>query len=92
MDSSGSQLFERDAGQFPRSRQTDIAKPGRRRPDAVSDSEPIGCAGAPSPRPTMAMMREAAYRNCAPRSITAWVCGDPAPGRSALDAKMLSPN
>jgi hypothetical protein len=38
-------------------------------------------------RPTDEMMADARRRATAPRSITAWLAGDPAPGRSALDKR-----
>lgn len=38
-------------------------------------------------RPTLEMIMDAYRRNAAPRSITAWVMGDPAPGQSALDKR-----
>lgn len=40
-----------------------------------------------SHRPTPEMQRAAWDRNSTPRSITAWVCGDPPPGHSALDKR-----
>ena len=39
-------------------------------------------------RPTLEMMMDAWRRNTAPRSIVAWVMGDPAPGQSALDRRL----
>jgi len=39
------------------------------------------------PRPTDDMMRDAEIRNFKPRSIVSWICGDPAPGYSALDQR-----
>jgi hypothetical protein len=41
----------------------------------------------PPNRPTPEMIEEALRRNAAPRPATAWLMGDPPPGRSALDKK-----
>lgn len=41
----------------------------------------------PANRPTPEMIEEATRRNGAPCSITSQVCGDPAPGQSALDKR-----
>jgi hypothetical protein len=38
-------------------------------------------------RPTPEMLADAWRRNVAPRSATAWLMGDPAPGQSALDQR-----
>jgi hypothetical protein len=38
-------------------------------------------------RPTEDQLLAAHHRNNAYRSITSWVCGDPAPGESALDKR-----
>lgn len=40
-------------------------------------------------QPSDSMVVDAIYRLTAPRTVTAWVCGDPAPGYSALDAQKL---
>jgi len=34
-----------------------------------------------------AALSDARYRNNAPRPLTAWICGDPPPGYSALDKR-----
>jgi hypothetical protein len=33
------------------------------------------------------VIKDAIHRLTAPRSTTAWICGDPAPGRSALEKR-----
>lgn len=40
-----------------------------------------------NPRPKPEMLAEASRRSLASKSITAFVCGDPAPGMSALDQR-----
>lgn len=42
-----------------------------------------------TPQPIVApdVIDQARARICAPRSLTAWICGDPAPGCSALDQR-----
>ena len=40
-----------------------------------------------SHRPTPKMLEDARHRNYAPRSLTSWLTGDPAPGYSALDKR-----
>jgi len=60
----------------------------RRRAKVVTDERgDVFSAGAPMPRPTPEMLADAWRRACAPRSITAFVMGDPAPGQSALDQR-----
>ena len=44
-----------------------------------------GSAGQVIHRPSTEMVLEARKRDNIPRSLTAWLCGDPAPGHSALD-------
>jgi hypothetical protein len=56
-----------------------VARPPRFVPEIVVD----GAAH----RPSQAMLQEAHRRNAAPRSLTAWLMGDPAPGQSALDKR-----
>lgn len=34
-----------------------------------------------------AVLKDAIRRNSAPRSVTSWICGDPAPGQSALERR-----
>jgi hypothetical protein len=46
-----------------------------------------GASARVSERPTDTMLLEAKIRMETPRSITQFVCGDPAPGYSALDRK-----
>ncbi|GAC1572931.1 MAG: hypothetical protein NVS3B5_02100 [Sphingomicrobium sp.] len=54
---------------------------------AITNKELTGEDVIPAFRPTLEMIAEAHRRNAAPRPITAWVCGDPAPGHSALDKR-----
>jgi hypothetical protein len=43
-------------------------------------------------RPTEEMLLDARQRAQAPRSLTAWLSGDPPPGQSALDKKHAESN
>lgn len=42
---------------------------------------------APRPEPTAEQINAATHRKCAPRTLTASIFGDPAPGQSALDTR-----
>jgi hypothetical protein len=55
----------------------------RRRPEPLDDLS----IESPKYRPSEAMLADARRRANAPRSLTAWVLGDPPPGMSALDQK-----
>ena len=93
--------YNRDAQKRSRARTSDpehaepkrIGRSGGRpagtgKRELVDETGEIGGAEVRSTaRPSTEMLKDAWRRNCAPRSITAWVCGDPPPGRSALDRR-----
>lgn len=72
-----------------------LSRLGRTRAAAVDRVKRMNHKAARDGLPAMARasseaLADARRRAIAPRSLTAWLCGDPAPGRSALDRRGAS--